>query len=856
MQLPVITFIQTRLAEVDPNFEVREGTAHYDLFIIPQQFMMQPLNDFMTQRRVGQSVRQMLMDPTPDTPTTFSSTDVDDAASNLFVTRDTGSISTGSVRVFYLAPEDIEFPALTAQFTAGSLNFFNSSDYTLSASQMALQSNGSLFYADIPIQAEQAGAAYAVAAGAITGFVNGGDYVQVTNLAAMSAATDPQTNTELLNQVEESIGVRDLETVKGINAILKSLFPFLQEIVSIGMGDPEMQRDIIYNVHVGGCTDVYLKTQGLTTTSTTINGLVTDTTREVPINLHIPIARNSVDAIYPPYTGTPSIAPGSERLVEDIIPTAASLTSLTIPSMTGVDLSATPWINITVDSIPAMQINISGATPSATQNYEIVNFINAAFGLEIASVGFGNTVVLTSPTVGQGSQIVLNTLVAPISNTMNASNAVFGIATVDLPYTVSGIAPAVYLRGVDYQIDYVGGNIYQTSFSSPSPRPSGRQTITSGQTMINLPATNLSPTGSFTKIGSLSYLDDSTANMFLNDPLVHVRVGDLVTINSINGNPGPGVVDGILIGSTYSVAQVTTTQRLLLSNFNPTASTSANTVNYTIVSQQVVNVTYSYNPISIDVGGQVILPDGITRGIRPGRSAFTITNTPFIKILSIQQVDPDTGEAIGDPLNAPGGYGDGGYGDGGYGIGTSGDYQFVVNVPNTRFSVFEDSMILFDQSALSNSYTVTYLWDPQLQGIHSVTRNDEERVTGADVLVKTFIPCFVDMAINVRIPASNTTVPSTSSLATSVSNYVGSVDGLTGVDASAIITLLEGLGVNSIQNPFTMTGTILNPDGSTTIITSTDLLVPPTVTLPSQTNNFTTPRIVHFFPGNITVTEI
>ena len=51
-----------------------------------------------------------------------------------------------------------------------------------------------------------------------------------------------------------------------------------------------------------------------------------------------------------------------------------------------------------------------------------------------------------------------------------------------------------------------------------------------------------------------------------------------------------------------------------------------------------------------------------------------------------------------------------------------------------------------------------------------------------------------------------------------------------------------------------MTGTIYNPDGSTTVVSSEDILTVPTPVLPSQTNNFTTARITHFFAGNIVVT--
>jgi hypothetical protein len=862
MQLPVITFIQTQLNEADSSFDVREGTAFYDLFVDPQQLMLQPLSDFMAQRRIGQSIREMLMDPTPDTPTTFVDQDADDAAGNLYVTRDQGTISTGVVQVSYVTPVDLEYPALTAQFTAGSLNYFNIADYTLSAEQMQLQTNGSLFYANIPIQAEAAGSAYSVGPGSITNFVNDSNAVLVTNPAAMSPALDPQTNTQLLTQTENSIGVRDLETVKGINAILNELFPFLTEIVSIGMGDPEMQRDIFYNIHVGAYTDVYLMTAGLTAGSTTIQGLVTDTTRNVPINQHIMIARNETDPSFPAFVGTPSIVANTVVLKEDVTETSAEITSAAVPPSSGINLTGTQWLNLQIDEMGPFQFTVSGVTPAQTQQFEIINAINAAFGITVATQGIGSSIDLTSPTIGEGSQIIFyNTDGVDVLLSNNAADVLFGITISgagDTPIaTIEGVAAATYIQQTipsspgDYIVDYIDGNIYQTSYSI-GPRITGRQSILSGQTMIAA-----ATTGKFTVSGGNSYLDDPTTNQFLLDPLVHVRPGDVVTFSSINGTSS-GTVDGIVIGQNYFVSQVVSNNRLKLSNFSPTSSTSANSVTYTIVSQQTVNVSYQYNPISIDIGGLVLLADGLTRGIRPGRAAYTITDTPFAIITSIQQVDPDTGAPIGNPLNPPGGYGDGGYGEGGYGVGMAGDYIFIVNSPPTRFSMFEDSMIVFTEAALSNSYTVNYLFNPQLQAIHTICRNDGERVTGADVLPKIFIPCFVSMNINVRIPSSNTTAPTTAALATLVANYVSGQDGISGIDQSDIITLLEGQGVNSIQNPFTMTGTVYNPDGSTTIITSTDILTVPSPTLPSQTSNYTSGRISHCFPlpGGVTVTNI
>lgn len=857
MELPVIEFIQTRLAEVDPDFDTRQGSAHYDLFVIPQQFMLQPFSDYMIDRRTAQSIRQILAQEDPDA---WSTEDVDDLAGNLYVTRDTGALASGVVRVYYITPKDVEFPALTAQFTSGSLNFFNTADFTITAADMALQSDGSLYYIDIGVQAEAAGDEYNVEAGAITAILNDLDAVRVTNLADISGGLPTETNTTLLNRAKTSIGVRDLETVKGINAILKDLYPFLREIVSIGMGDPEMQRDILYNTHVGGKTDVYLKTPNLTTGTKTVVGLLTDETREVHRSVIKGVARNSTDPLLPPETGTPSIVVNTTRIYENVVETAASILSAAVPSGTGINLAGTEWLNLTIDDRPPVQFKVSGVNPAQTQKFEIINAINAAISLAVAAPTSSNKIRLQSPKVGLASTITFNAINLPVAPTQNACQALFGVLIGSLPYTIQGIGASEYLEGVDFEVEEADGLIYQTSYTLGTRDPGliNRQTILSGQTMIDaLTDFGGGATGQITQTGSLFYLEDPTLNMFQRDPMVHVRAGDQVTIVSIGGVT-TGTVNGIPLPSTYSVSEFINVNKLLLANMPPaTTPTVPNDVIYTIVSNQVCRVEYDYNPISVDIGGQVRLDDeGLTRGLRPGRENYTITDTPFIKLVSIQQVDPDTEELIGSPLVPPQGYGSGGYGSGGYGVGNSGDYNFIVNSPTERFSVFEDAMIIFNQNSLSNNYLITYLYNPELQAIHQTTRNDAERVTGADVLVKTFIPCFVDIAIGIRRDPTNIATPTNDELATLVQNLVNTTLADAGLKASDIEELLMAQGVDSVRTPFDMKGTVLNPDGSTSIIESQDILEVPDVTLESQTDNFTTPRIVHFFPGTITVTEV
>jgi hypothetical protein len=333
---------------------------------------------------------------------------------------------------------------------------------------------------------------------------------------------------------------------------------------------------------------------------------------------------------------------------------------------------------------------------------------------------------------------------------------------------------------------------------------------------------------------------------------VRVRVGDEVTITSIDGQDLNTVIGDL--PQTFVVSEVVSTGKLYLLDFNPTGT--AEDVFYTIRSNQVVVVDYEYHPISIDIGSQVLLGDTGLRGMRAGRSAFTITDTPFIDIVSIEEIDPESGEVLSDPLTPPRGFGYGSFGEGPYGVGAGGDYEFKILAPRDRYSVYDDAIIIFGQDALSKSYRVTYRWIPEMLSIHNLCRNDSERVTGADVLPKHYVPALVDMTIGIRRDPTNLTTPSNDGLAKLVQTLVNSKSGSEGIQASDIAKLLEDQGVDSVSTPFTMTATVLNTDGTTTIIESEDILIFPDVTLPKNTDMFVTKRIVHFLPNSISVIEV
>ncbi len=844
MELPVIDFIRTRLEEADSTLDTRPGSAYYDMFVKPQETMLQPIMDQLELNRISQSIRQILNLEDPDA---FDEEAVDDLISNLYVTRDGGAVATTTVRVYYTQPLDKEFPALTAEFASSDLSFFNANDFRITSAEMALQTEGSLFYIEMAVRSQAEGDTYNVAAGAITAFVNDQDAVRVTNPSPATGGLPRETNTQVLVRAQNSIGVRDLETVKGINAILREKFPYIRRIQSIGMADPEMMRDILYNVHVGGKTDVYIRTPSLTTASMDFVGLDYDKSREISRQIHIQMARSATDSVLPADVGTPNIIAGSVVVREDLIETAASIESVAVPPGTGIDLTGKEWLRFEIDDLGIFRIRVAGANIAQTQRFEIINTINANVGREVAFAAPGNKIRLTSTTVGAGSVITFTDpqTSSPPPTYGNAADVLFSLTS--YPYTKQGDAAEYYVEGptADYVVNYEEGLIYQTSYPGTRVGP----TIMSGQTMISS-----ENNGQIALSGGNFTFKSSIVNRFLDGNLVKVRAGDEVTIENIDG-----FVTGTVLGDlpqTFFVTEVISANELRLLDFNPTGPTYVDQVQYSIKSNQVVVIDYKFNPISIDVGSQVLLADGYNRGIRPGRTSFTIPDTPFINILSIQEIDPESGDTIADPLLPPRGYGYGGYGMGGYGIGQGGDYDFLINAPRDRYSVYDDAVIIFKPDALSRSYRVTYNWVPDIVPIHDVSRNDLERVTGADVLPKNFVPAFFEVEIGIRRDTTNVSAADNETLAQQIADYVNLQSGESGVQASEIIKILENGGLKSVRTPFTMRATVLNTDGSTTILESEDVLSFPEVSLSRDTDNYVTKRIVCFYAESVVLTEV
>ena len=257
MTLPVTDLIVQRLLEFDATFDVGSGVATTGLLIEPLSVILQPIVDELTVVQATQSVLTILESSNPDS---FPEDIVDAIASNVFVERDPGSIGSTVERLRFFEPQPFSAPkgALVWLGPTGQ-RYANSEPVSVSKAEMALNQDGTLYYIDVPIVALEEGDAFNVDAGTIADMeARPIGVANTTNLFKVADGRTRETNTQLIDRIKVAVTVRALVTGRGIIVTLTENFTSIVEILPVGFGEPEMQRDIVYNVHIGGNVDVWV----------------------------------------------------------------------------------------------------------------------------------------------------------------------------------------------------------------------------------------------------------------------------------------------------------------------------------------------------------------------------------------------------------------------------------------------------------------------------------------------------------------------------------------------------------------------------------------------------------------------
>lgn len=885
-KLPIADFLTARLKEYDPNFDVRKGTGFAQLFINPMQFMLQPLADDAAFLRTAQSFLRILQQDDPDA---FDEESVDALAANLFVTRAAGGQSSGVARVYYIDPVDREWPenGIEIQGSNGQV-YTNPAPYRVSQADMTPNIENEMYYYDITVISTDVGTSTSLNAYGLVGVDNDPDVITVSNPVAITGGADRETNTELIDRVRRSIAIRDLVTGKGFSATMFDNFiGFLTELTTVGFGDAEMMRDVLYNTHVGGKVDGFFKTANISQGHQNFVGLLPDTTRQAYSSTNIQLT--NLDYME---TGGGNFDITYDRpIVQQVKAETIARYKSTVDLATApVNLATNDRIRLSVAGLEK-EMSLAGSIPSSTTRSEILNAINRSYGYLVA-FAVGNSIELRTSTRGKSAELVIS---MPEAGTSAMTN-VFGLVEPTLPqtgYTFYGDGPLVFTEVTHYVYDTTYGSIARVVGAVKAP---------------------LASTGVGTRVAAQTIFTDPTTNVFSD-----VAVNDIVTVNPNDVNlmhqmdyrvlgktdNNTLVLDGVLwfrgpwnaetnypvladgagyAGESYKISRaasrdlgsgvisfvvgdyVTYNGSIWVKNKTPLASGISYVVRRTgIKNQETVYVQYWYNPVSIDVGASVKNTDSITgkvtRGVRPGREDKTIRDTAFLRINKIEVIDPLTFEVTGEILGQGGGYGQGGYGEGPYGSGGGSDFRLVVNSPTERFSVYEDSYIVIDPTYIGMSVRVDYDYVPECGAMHDFVLSDYERVLDGDTLMRHLLPAYVSGEIRYKVDSTDSTIPDNDTLTGMVKAYISEVYAGEPLDLSKIKQYIARTTdpyarYGTSIHPFTLTAMIHNTDGTTTVVSSNDTLIVPTPDpFPKWTTHPLSPRITHWIGDNIVLTR-
>lgn len=256
MPLDYIKVIRQRVLENRPDIDFRDGSAVCDLLGLPITYLQKPLADEI----VFISSQLSLVDAG-----ILTIEEANQLIANIYLTRRLGDQASGLARVFLETPVAVTFET-TDTFIAD-----NGSEYTpvsltsYSESLVRLNTEGSLFYVDVPVIATVSGSAGRIDANQLS-TIRGTSvsFVRVDNPFPFTGGSDEETNEELKVRGTKAITVRDLVSGNGVFTKLQETFTFIERIFVAGFLDPEMQRDLSPDgVHTGGYGDVYVKSASL-----------------------------------------------------------------------------------------------------------------------------------------------------------------------------------------------------------------------------------------------------------------------------------------------------------------------------------------------------------------------------------------------------------------------------------------------------------------------------------------------------------------------------------------------------------------------------------------------------------------
>ena len=209
------TFISDRMIQEFPDLAANNGGLLEDMLAKPLQLMLEPFKREIELVKLGQSAQNAAL---------MSDAEADALGANWFEARDEGDTAGGGVRLFFAAPTTVSVTTDKRVFTASGLNFFPVQNYRLTSAQMLFNRQGNLYFLDIVVRAEAAGAEYNIKRAEIIGIDDLPTAIKVTNLSDFIDGAPRETNEEYLGRFDQTLTERSLVTKRGILARTPTVF--------------------------------------------------------------------------------------------------------------------------------------------------------------------------------------------------------------------------------------------------------------------------------------------------------------------------------------------------------------------------------------------------------------------------------------------------------------------------------------------------------------------------------------------------------------------------------------------------------------------------------------------------------
>lgn len=246
-----------------PTIDLSAGTVLRDLVVKLYAHLETRIQEQIDLALISSSLLEISKDPNVVDPV-----QVERVLSNFNVSRAEGSTASGIVRLFFSSANstvitpDMRFTLGGLLFRpAGSYVLVSEANYTGASNQRILEASGSLFTGTIDLVAVESGSSGNIRA---TTTVTGVTPTISTLVSAkadsdFTGGADADDNVALLTKAKTGVMGKVFGGRDHIKAKIKSEFSSVKDVGVVGFLDPEMTRDLVDGVHIGGRVDLFVK---------------------------------------------------------------------------------------------------------------------------------------------------------------------------------------------------------------------------------------------------------------------------------------------------------------------------------------------------------------------------------------------------------------------------------------------------------------------------------------------------------------------------------------------------------------------------------------------------------------------